>query len=279
MNRTSLARAVRPFTRALERRVPRLRILMYHRVARLPAPDQLNVTPERFERQIAWLAAHRRVVGLPAAVAEIAGAGTLADSVVVTFDDGYLDNLENALPVLQRHGIPATIFVTSAFCGQSRRHPRYPDEAGRLHLDWEEVRRLAALPGVTIGSHTRTHPYLSRLGESDAWDEIDASRREIEDRIGTPVEHFCYPSGDVTAREIRLVKQAGYASAVTVAPGGNAAGCDTYALRRTEVTDRDEPAELALKLDGAFDPFHQILHWRRRRRFARAASAAPTKTP
>jgi len=74
MNRTSLARAVRPFTRALERRVPRLRILMYHRVARLPAQDQLNVTPERFERQIAWLAAHRRVVGLPAAVAEIGGA-------------------------------------------------------------------------------------------------------------------------------------------------------------------------------------------------------------
>ena len=75
----------------------------------------------------------------------------------------------------------------------------------------------------------------------------------------------------MTARESRLAREAGYRAAVTVAPGANRPGSDLWALRRTEITDRDEPRELSMKLAGAFDPIHAVLHWKRRRAFAAAA--------
>lgn len=270
MTRTALASMLRPLTAARARLVPEVRILMYHRVAPLAGYDQLNVQPERFERQMAHVAGTGRAVDLSTAVAALAAGTPAKPAIVVTFDDGYRDNLEHALPILQRYGIPATIFVTSAFCGQSMRHPRYAAEPGRLHLDWDEVRSLSRTAGITIGSHTMTHPFLSRMTDESAWREIEGSRREIENRLGMLVRHFCYPSGDVTPRERALVALAGYAAAVTVAPGGNRPGQDPHALRRTEVTDRDDVHELALKLDGAFDPLHRVLHWRRLRAFARA---------
>lgn len=268
--RTAIATLCRPFTAALGQVRPRVRILMYHRVAPLAAPDQLNVSPARFERQMAALARSHRVIDLATLVRELASGEPVRPGVAVTFDDGYLDNLQHALPILQKHHIPATIFVTSRFCAQEMRHPRYAGEHGRLHLDWAEVRALARAPGITIGSHTCTHPHLPRIPREDAWREISVSRAEIEDQLGAPVAHFCYPSGDLTPREVDMVRHAGYAAAVTVAPGGNGSGADAFLLRRTEVTDRDEPRELELKLAGAFDPLHGVLHWKRARNFERA---------
>jgi peptidoglycan/xylan/chitin deacetylase (PgdA/CDA1 family) len=257
---------------------PGIRILMYHRVDDLPAYDQLTVAPARFARQMAYLARHRRLLSLAEAVDELGRGGPARDGVVVTFDDGYRDNLVHALPVLRQHRIPATIFVTVAFCDQSQRHPRYPDAAARLHLDWEELRALAKEPLVTIGSHTLAHPYLPRLPPDAARAEIAESRERIGRQLGRPVEFFCYPSGDFGARELSLVREAGYRAAVTVAPGANRPGAPLLELRRTEVTDRDETGDLYAKLSGAYDLWHRGLHRRRRRRFeaaARAAAAAP----
>jgi peptidoglycan/xylan/chitin deacetylase (PgdA/CDA1 family) len=264
---------------------PGLRILMYHRVSASAGPDQLNVHPTRFEAQMAALARGRgRVLALDAALDALDAGQLRRGDVVVTFDDGYLDNLTEALPILQRHGIPATIFVTTGFCDQRLSHPRYPKVAGqgaeqkaeRLHLTWPEVRQLAATPGMAIGSHTVSHPYLSRLSELDARHEITHSREQIAQQLGQPVSCFCYPSGDATAREQALVAGAGYRAAVTVAPGVNRAATPRQALRRTEVTDRDTPFDLWLKLHGAYDPVHTLLHWRRVRRFARAAAQQPS---
>ena len=252
---------------------PGIRILMYHRVDRLPAPDQLTVSPERFARQMAYLAAHHRLLGLAEAVEELEGGRQIRDGVVVTFDDGYRDNLVHALPVLRQHRVPATIFVTTAFCDQSRRHPRYAGAAGRLHLDWEELRSLAREPLVTIGSHALTHPYLPRLAAEPAREEIAWSRERIGRELGRPVEFFCYPSGDFGPREVGMVREAGYRAAVSVAPGANRSGTPPFELRRTEVTDRDEIRDLHAKLSGAYDLVHHWLHRRRVRRFEAAVSA------
>ncbi|HET9933833.1 MAG TPA: polysaccharide deacetylase family protein [Polyangiaceae bacterium] len=249
---------------------PAVRILMYHRVARLPAYDQLTVTPERFDEQLEELATNFRVVSLADAFAELERGKPRETLVVVTFDDGYLDNLTNALPILRRHAIPATIFVTARFADGNTRHPRYVNESGRLHLDWSEIGELAKEPGITIGSHTLTHPFLSRLDASAARDEIAGSREEIGRHSGKDVEFFCYPSGDFTAREEQLVANAGYRAAVSVHPGANRNTNHRFALRRTEVTDRDSARELRLKLQGAYDPLHLLLHWRRERGFERA---------
>jgi peptidoglycan/xylan/chitin deacetylase (PgdA/CDA1 family) len=255
---------------------PAVRILMYHRVTRLPAYDQLTVTPERFEDQIAALKSRWNVVTLADALATLERGGPRAPTAVVTFDDGYLDNLVNALPVLRRHGVPATIFVTARFSDGSQRHPRYANEPGRLHLDWEEIATLAREPGISIGSHTLTHPYLTRLDDQTAEREVAGSRDEIAAHIGKDVDFFCYPSGDVTARERALVAAAGYRAAVSVCPGGNRDARDRFALRRTEVTERDGARALRLKLVGAYDLVHGLLHRRRERQFARARRSAHT---
>ncbi len=250
---------------------PSLRILMYHRVARLGAYDQLTVTPERFEQQIAALASRWRPIGLPAAVDQLEAGTPAANAVAVTFDDGYRDNLVHALPVLRRHRVPATIFVTARFGDGTLRHPRYAGEPGRLHLDWDEIAALASEPGITIGSHSLTHPHLTRLDDAAVDAEIAGSRTEIAERIGRTVDFFCYPSGDLGDRERRRVAAAGYRAAVSVRPGGNRDLRDRFGLRRTEVTDRDDARALELKLVGAYDAVHALLHWRRERGFRRAA--------
>jgi peptidoglycan/xylan/chitin deacetylase (PgdA/CDA1 family) len=258
---------------------PGIRILTYHRVDRLPAYDQLTVSPARFARQMAYLAGHCRLLALGQAVEELGTGRPVRDGVVVTFDDGYRDNLEHALPVLREHRIPATIFVTAAFGDQSQRHPRYPGGTGRLHLDWEELRALAREPLVTVGSHALTHPHLSRLAPEAAREEIAASGERIARELGRPVEFFCYPSGDFGAREVAMVRAAGYRAAVSVAPGANRPGTPLFELRRTEVTDRDEGRDLHAKLSGAYDPVHLWLHRRRRRRFEAAARAERATAP
>jgi len=252
---------------------PGLRILMYHRVRAASAYDQLSVHPDRFERQMAALRRSGPVLPLDAALDSMQRGAIHEPIFAVTFDDGYLDNLQVALPILQAHAIPATIFVTVAFCDQSTRHPRYADEPGRLHLDWDEVRELAGHVGISIGSHTLTHPHLPRLAASDAQREIAESRLRIQAQTGRPVAHFCYPSGDLREREAQLARSAGYRSAVTVAPGLNRAGADPYRLRRTEVTDRDVGSAFALKLAGSYDGLHALLHWRRLRQFERGAAS------
>lgn len=266
--RRLLATAMWPYAKLASAMRPGLRILMYHRVADVQEYDQLTVTPARFERQMRHLASHERVVSLADGLAALRAGPLRQPLVAVTFDDGYLDNLTQAAPILARYNIPATIFVTTRFCDQTLSHPRYGQAAQRLHLNWDEVAQLAAMPGITIGSHTVSHPYLPTLDEAQARHEIVESRRQIEARLGKPADYFCYPSGDLSARERQLVQQAGYAAAVSVAPGANHAGCDLLQLKRTEMTDRDDAFELELKLSGAFDPMHRVLHARRQRRFA-----------
>ena len=250
---------------------PGLRVLMYHRVRATSEFDQLSVHPDRFEQQMAQLRRSGHVLSLDQALDGVRQGSITEPAFAVTFDDGYLDNLRVALPILKAHGIPATIFVTVAFCDQSVRHARYQSEDGRLHLDWDEVRELAAQPGILIGSHTLTHPHLPRLSTIDAQREIAESRLRIEAQIARPVVHFCYPSGDLSGRDVQLVRGAGYRSAVTVAPGVNRHGTDPYLLHRTEVTDRDVSWAFALKLFGSYDGLHTLLHRRRLRQLARAA--------
>ncbi len=273
--RSLLPYAFLPATYPAYRLRPAIRILMYHRVARLGRFDQLTVTPDRFDEQLATMASRCRVISLADAVTELELGAPRTPAVVVTFDDGYRDNLVNALPSLRRLGIPATIFVTARFTDGTLRHPRYPDEPGQLHLDWNDLGALSREPGISIGSHTLSHPHLTRLDDGAAAAEISDSRAEIAERIGRPVEFFCYPSGDLGERERRLVAAAGYRAAVSVRPGANHGLEDRFALRRTEVTDRDGARELALKLWGAFDPIHHVLHLRRERAFDKARRATP----
>lgn len=247
---------------------------MYHRVRPLDGFDQLTVTPDLFDRQMRFLTAHYDPIGLDEAVDLLTSGRECRGRVAVTFDDGYLDNLTFALPVLRRHRVPATFFVTTGFCSGTSVHPRYRDELGKVHMDWDDVRELARVPGMLVGSHTVKHPLLTTCSLADAREELTFSRRHLQEELGRSVEYLCYPSGDFGAREIAIAAAAGYRAAVGVGPGANGGSADLLALARTEVTQRDDERRLAYKLWGGYDLPHQAMHWIRLGRFLRGARAA-----
>jgi peptidoglycan/xylan/chitin deacetylase (PgdA/CDA1 family) len=226
-----------------------VRILGYHSIGDLP--DTLVVPPQAFRRQMeAVVASGAEPISIGRAL-ELLRAGPVRDRYVcVTFDDGYRDNLELAVPVLRELGIPATIYVvTKVIDGEATFHwfddPPPP-------LSWDDCDALVAEGLVDVQPHTRTHPRLPRVGDSCARDEILGSKADLE-RRGYAVTSFCYPAGLYRDRELALVREAGYAAAVTTEQGVNTGSEDPYLLKRTLVFREDSADEFALKLTGALD--------------------------
>lgn len=254
---------------------PGIRILMYHRVEPNDDPkqyDQLNVPPEQFDKQMALLAKHYNVITLEQAINLLKSGVDDAEGkpkIVITFDDGYLDNITHALTILENHQLPAIIFITTQFAEQQLTHPKYKERKEPQHLTWKQVNRLSNHPLISIGSHTNTHPFLSEIEDEQSKTEIVDSKKLIEDHIQKPIQFFCYPSGNYAAREINFLEQSTYRAAVTVKPGSNSIDTPIYELRRTEVTAKDTPIELRKKLAGAYDFLHRFLDFKRERRFER----------
>jgi peptidoglycan/xylan/chitin deacetylase (PgdA/CDA1 family) len=175
-------------------------------------------------------------------------------TVSVTFDDGFADNHQNALPVLLRESIPATVFLTASFIG-GRDLPVLRDRTGVPPLSWEQVADMAR-HGVEIGAHTLTHPILPELSDADLQREVAGSRQLIRDRIGGSVDSFCYPRGRFDARVKQAVRDAGFRLACTTLPGCVTASTHPYSLRRTFIARDDSLRDFAHKLAGSFDLLH-----------------------
>ena len=267
-------------------------VLMFHNVRPRRdvafAPNQLlEITPEFLKIVLAEL---RRegfdIVPIAAIPDRLHSDRRGQPFAVLTFDDGYRNNVEHAWPILKQYGAPWTIFVTTEFAdgrgqlwwleleeaiarldrvvlsrnGEVLSLPsRTLDEkqaafnaiyrhlrAGPLEwrivtadlaaqagvassrlaaehcLGWDELQDLAREPDVTIGAHTLSHPVLAKLDATAAAREIAESKGLLEHRLGRPIRHFAYPFGDRTsagAREFRLARESGFATAVTSRPG------------------------------------------------------------
>jgi peptidoglycan/xylan/chitin deacetylase (PgdA/CDA1 family) len=237
-----------------------VRILCYHRIA--DAPGDLAVSPAAFRRHLQLLASFDAEIVPLSRVLDILGEEQRF--VCLTFDDGYRDFAEVALPALRDAGFPATLFVTTGLAsgevGMSwyRRPPPV--------LGWPELERLAADDLVELGAHTRTHPALPALSVQEAREEIEEPRREIEERTGARVDAFAYPAGLYGAREVELVAGAGYAVAVTTVGGVNLPGTSPHVLRRTVVEGRDSTSLFQAKLNGWLDEPWELRRLLRRTR-------------
>jgi peptidoglycan/xylan/chitin deacetylase (PgdA/CDA1 family) len=166
-------------------------------------------------------------------------------SVVITIDDGYVDNLEIAQPVLSRHGFPVTIFLVSERLGGIGDWSRGGQLGGRPLLSLAQVETLGA-EGVRFGAHTRTHPHLPELPDESLEPEIAGSRRDLEERIGAPVTMFAYPYGELDERAVEAVRAGGFAGAGTTEPRLVGIDEDPYLLPRVEVRSTDSLLRLAL---------------------------------
>src|SRR6266516_4205747 len=160
---------------------------------------------------------------------------------VSPFDDGYRDNLENAAPVLHKHGYPAVQFVPLAYVGdrQPLPHEEHLASHGVINrtVDWEELGELEAL-GVRIESHGISHRPLADLELDESAREIAISKLRLEDRLGRPVRAFSYVKGSEAHYKqvhLSLVRQAGYDVAFTAVSGANTPSSDPLQLRRYSV--------------------------------------------
>lgn len=221
-------------------------ILTFHSVG--TRDHEMNVRPDVFAEQMHWLADNASVISL-----DDAAAGT--PGVAVTFDDGYLDNLINAAPVLAQHEIPATVFVVAARTGMILDHDG-GDPNARL-LTWDQ---LAALldAGWTVGGHTMTHPRLSDLSRSEQRHEIQGCKRVIERSLDVEVRAFAYPFGsalDYTPESAALVREAGYRYAVSNRYGICRPIIDRWQMRRIWIDRRDTLESFRDKVEGRLDRF------------------------
>lgn len=272
-------------------------ILAYHRFVDdnsvyLDKGPVMHHPIQEFEKEIVYLRKHYDIICMDEAVNAIrSGQGFSRPSVVLTFDDGYLDNYTLAFPVLRKHNVPATIYLTTSLIGTSNKtwpdqiesallettskqfaHPdlfggrplsiatksekekaclaigqalkRMPhgrrvrilqdviDSLGcdgkcgarsRLMLNWDEVKEMEA-HGITFGSHSHTHPILSKMPFEQAKEEILRSKNVIEDKLGQPVKHFAIPNGgkdDFTAELRAYCEEIGFESVATLIAGIN----------------------------------------------------------
>ena len=236
-----------------------LRVLMYHKVNDLPN-NRMSMPVDRFDEQMAQLREFGyRVVDLDAVLAHYGRGEPLPEgAVLITFDDGYRDNLLNAAPVLAKHGYPAVQFVPIAYVGDTQPlpHERYLAAHG-VHnptVDWDEIRELERY-GVRIESHGISHKPLAELEIDEAAREIAISKLELERRLGRPVRAFSYVKGseaDYKPVHPSLVKQAGYDIAFTAVSGANSPRSDPLQLRRYNV-EPYSPRTFELVLAGACD--------------------------
>ncbi|HEX5221470.1 MAG TPA: polysaccharide deacetylase family protein [Verrucomicrobiae bacterium] len=223
------------------RRPARCVVLFYHSV--------MDDQREGFARQMDTVLRHARVVN-PATPAPLERG---ANYVAITFDDANANIIANALPTLRQRGIPAMIFVISDRLGVipdwENFGPDYTPEERTITA--EQLRALPA-DGLHFGSHTRTHPVLTKLDESRAREELVNSRRELEALLGRDIQAFSFPYGAYNERLIQLCREAGYERVFTTDPVFAFQRKDDFVVGRVAAEPTDGGLEFRLKVAGAY---------------------------
>jgi peptidoglycan/xylan/chitin deacetylase (PgdA/CDA1 family) len=227
-------------------------ILAYHTVSDRPLPwiARFAITPRTF-------AEHLDVI-----VAADASTMTVSDFVdairqdppalperlvLITFDDGFADFRDEALPAMASRGIRSTLYVTTGFAEQGR------GPYGDRMLDFASLEALAAA-GVELGGHTHTHPQLDTLAGRHLHEEVERCKALLEDRVGTPIRTFAYPHGYSSPRVRGAVREAGYESACAIMNGLSSVPRDPFMIPRLMVRSTTSTAELGAWLRGRGAP-------------------------
>jgi peptidoglycan/xylan/chitin deacetylase (PgdA/CDA1 family)/predicted ATP-grasp superfamily ATP-dependent carboligase len=229
---------------------PGLRLLFYHRIS--DDRDELAVLPKRFREQMALLAGEGyRVIDVVEAVDLLRAQALVQPTIGLSFDDAFRDVAEEALPVLEELGFRATVFVPTGIVDGKASFEWYSEQPPVL--GWDEICELERAGTLRFEAHSVTHANLLTLTDERAEAEIAGSKVELEDRLGRPVEAFCYPAGLFGARERRLALEAGFRMAVSCEPGLNRPDTDSFLLHRQQVDARDRLLEFRAKLNGGLD--------------------------
>jgi peptidoglycan/xylan/chitin deacetylase (PgdA/CDA1 family) len=226
-------------------------ILMYHLVdiPRSGQEQRFCTTPNDFAHQMEYLAESGYTALSMAQLCDcLEGKVPMPGKTVhITFDDGFSCVLDYAVPILQRHGFPATMFAVSDRLGSSNDWMTGRGFPERTILSADGLRALENA-GFTIGSHTQTHARLTDISADEAKEEIRSSKCRLEDAQGKSVDYFAYPFGRLNEMVRDLVAGAGYRAACSTRAGFNRPGEDPYLLRRIDVFGTDRLWQFRQKL-------------------------------
>jgi peptidoglycan/xylan/chitin deacetylase (PgdA/CDA1 family) len=209
----------------------RVPILVYHSIAphrpgQTTDQRELDVDPVVFHAQMSYIAQTKHpVIALSSLVDAIEGRATLPPrAVVITFDDGWQSQYEDAFQILKQYHFTATFFVYTKIIGN-----------GPGFMTWDELRQMQQA-GMTIGAHSRTHPEMTKKGVS-LINEVDGSRDDIQKNLGTTPDLFAYPYGDWDDRVAAAVRAAGFRAARGMGDGPLNTHATLYALKVALTTD------------------------------------------
>jgi peptidoglycan/xylan/chitin deacetylase (PgdA/CDA1 family) len=234
-------------------------ILTYHSIDR--SGSVISTAPEVFARQMEYL--HRngyRVLSLSEFVSALTDNHTpLVKTVALTFDDGFHNFFSEAFPVLERYGFRATVFLVTDFCGGHNDWAGNPPELPRSRLlGWSEIKELDRY-GIEFGSHTRTHPDLTRIFEEEIFDELVESKQAIEDALGKEAASFAYPFGRFN-REARHLAGRYFKAACSTSLGKVQFGSDLFSLERIDTYYLSNQKIFEKLSDRSFDLYMKFRH-------------------
>lgn len=204
--------------------------------------------------------------------------------IVITFDDGFADFATAASPVLVRHGLPTTFYITTKFVGGTSEWLRKQGEGDRPFLSWNQIANLDE-DLVEIGAHSHTHPTLDVLPERQATLEITESKRILDDHLDRPVMSFAYPHGYSTRRVRATVHDTGFTSACGVAHAINTSKAERFAMPRIIVSADTTVDDLARLIRGdglrvaPFREQYRTKGWRLARRVVATTDRVRRRTP
>jgi len=221
-------------------RGPRLVIIYYHAIR------------PKLKESFAWQMAELSRLTTPLDLGSTTRLSPGKRYSAVTFDDGFISVVDNALPALEKLGIACTIFVPSGSLGSRPKWVKHSHEDGQESVASAElVRDLAAHPLVHIGSHSVSHPDFRRLDDARVIEEFTASKQTLEQVTGREVTTFSFPHGAYTHHSLELARQCGYSHVYTIEPR-QLTGLDAFTMGRVRVEPCDWPIEFRLKVLGAY---------------------------
>ncbi|GAC1326614.1 MAG: hypothetical protein NVSMB22_17630 [Chloroflexota bacterium] len=220
-------------------------VLLYHHVKEIKPYDNaiergLTIAPAQFESQLRYLRTHAyHSISASALAGNLRHGHHFASrSVVLTFDDGYIDNYFNVYPLLRRYKLVATFFIVPGFLSHS---PRY--------MTWAQVRDMSS-HGMDIEAHSMSHPDLTAVPRAQARGEVLDSRRLLERRLHRPVREFAYPYGAYNPSVLADVARAGYLAAFTTHQGWIARSNELLTLPRVYVDADDTTPIFVARLEA-----------------------------
>ena len=213
-------------------------VVTFHRVNDWMAEDGITCGSKRFEQFCAFFQRHFRVVPLSEQVAGCWQSRDMGGTLAITFDDGYRDNIDVAVPILRRHALPATFFVATGFIGTDYTPP-WDRHLSRQTgwMDWDQVRSLRNM-GFEIGAHTDQHVDMGGMDPDTVRQELAKCREVIQRELGEPATLFAYPFGgrdNISPTSLSLVREAGFQCCLSAYGGVNPPIADPFLLNRISI--------------------------------------------